>query len=238
VFGNFAAPFPDSALGKTIIYNEYEPPFEQGPIHPVAEGDSLLIRTTRGCSWHKCAFCTSYRGHEFSIRTVEEVKKDIDAAAEYYRGSRIEAYFLQDGDSLIMRTSDLLEILRHLKQRFPHLTRITSYGRASTVARKSSSELKELCDAGLNRIYFGMESGSDEILQMVDKGITSAELIKSGQEAKAAGIEVSEFIIMGLGGRAKSLENATKTAEVLREIESAYPLPIAELQNLVRTMTS
>lgn len=199
-----------------------EVPFELGPIRPVAEGRSLLIRTTRGCPWNKCEFCTSYHGYAFSIRTVAEILQDIRSAAEYYEGYPFESCFLQDGDSMLMKTADLLEVLKHLKEHFPNLKRITSYGRAATLARKSPEELKQICEAGINRVYCGMETGSDTILKMVNKGTTAADLVKSGKNAKAAGMEVSEFIILGLGGRELSRENALETARVLNEINPDF----------------
>ena len=101
-------------------------PFELGPIRPVDEADSLLIRTTRGCPWNKCEFCVNYKNMRFSRRPVEDIKKDIAAAAEYYGGHPFEACFLQDGDSFIMKTEELLEILGFLKQHFPSLNCFSS----------------------------------------------------------------------------------------------------------------
>lgn len=199
-----------------------EVPFELGPIRPVAEGRSLLIRTTRGCPWNKCEFCTSYHGYAFSIRTVDEIVQDIKAAADYYEGYAFESCFLQDGDSMLMKTADLLEVLKHLRECFPHLKRITSYGRAATLARKSLAELTQICEAGINRVYCGMETGSDNILKMVNKGTTAADIAKAGINAKDAGMEVSEFIILGLGGRELSRENALETARVLNEINPDF----------------
>ncbi len=98
--------------------------FELGPIRPVDESDSLLIRTTRNCPWNRCEFCVNYQGENFSIRSVEAIKKDIDEAAGYYNGHSFSSCFLQDGDSLIMKTADLLDILGHLKKRFPTLQKI------------------------------------------------------------------------------------------------------------------
>ncbi len=101
-------------------------PYELGPIRPVDEADSLLIRTTRGCPWSKCEFCVNYRNMRFSKRSVDDIKKDIAAAAEYFDGHPFHSCFLQDGDSFIMKTEELLEILAFLKQQFPTLKKVSS----------------------------------------------------------------------------------------------------------------
>lgn len=192
--------------------------FELGPIRPVDEADSLLIRTTRNCPYNRCEFCVNYLGKDFSIRSVDEIKKDIDEAVGYFNGHPFTRCFLQDGDSLIMKTADLLEILDHLKKRFHTLQTISSYGRAWSMSRKSPEELQEICSAGLNLLYCGMESGSDAVLKMMKKGVTSKEIISAGMQAKQAGISLSEFVISGLGGTHLWKDHATSTALALNEI--------------------
>jgi radical SAM superfamily enzyme YgiQ (UPF0313 family) len=196
--------------------------FEQGPIRPVDEADSLLIRTTRGCPWNRCTFCSLYDDMKFSIRPVDEIKKDILAAKEYFNGHAFETCFLQDGDSFVMQTKDLIEVLHALKKAFPSLTQISSYGRAQTMAKKSSSAMKEIFDAGLNKLYCGMESGSLEVLEKVKKGITPTSIIKSSHMAKEAGMNMTQFIILGLGGTELSEVHALETANVLNEINPDY----------------
>ncbi len=197
-------------------------PFELGPIRPVDEADSLLIRTTRGCPWNKCEFCVNYQDMRFSRRPVEEIKKDIAAAAQYYGSHPFHACFLQDGDSFIMKTEELLEILAFLKQHFPSLKKVSTYGRSQTMIRKSPGEIKALCDAGLNLLYCGMESGADAVLKKVKKGVTAADHIKAAQMAGEAGMEISQFIILGLGGQALWQEHALETARVLNRINPDF----------------
>lgn len=193
-------------------------PFELGPIRPVDEADSLLIRTTRNCPWNKCAFCVNYHSEKFSIRSTAEIKKDIEAAADYYNGHRFKRCFLQDGDSLVMKTKDLLVILQHLKMHFPTLEIISSYGRSQSIIRKSSQELKDICGAGLNLLYCGMESGSDTVLKRVNKGVNASQVVSAGNLAKQANMCLSEFIILGLGGTEHWQEHATATAAALNAI--------------------
>ena len=193
-------------------------PFELGPIRPVDEGDSLLIRTTRGCPWNRCDFCVNFKSSKFSIRSVSDIKKDIESAAQYYGGHPFQRCFLQDGDSLIMKTDQVLNILKHLKHHFPTLEVISSYGRAQSMVRKSKQELKELCEAGLNLLYCGMESGSDRVLDYINKGVSALDIITAGRHAIDAGMQLSEFIILGLGGVNLWKEHAIETARVLNAI--------------------
>lgn len=199
-----------------------EPPFELGPIRPPAEARSLLIRVTRGCPWNRCDFCTNYKSMQFSLRPTEEIKEDIRRAAVHYRGYPFQSCFFQDGDSFIVPTDQLVEVLTFLKEQFPSLERVSTYARAHTMARKSPDEMREICGAGLNRLYCGLESGSDAVLAYIHKGTTAAEIVKAGLLAREAGMEVSEFVIMGIGGRALWREHATETARVLNAIDPHF----------------
>ncbi|MCG8564046.1 MAG: radical SAM protein, partial [Desulfobacterales bacterium] len=177
-----------------------------------------LIRTTRGCPWNRCEFCTLFKEMTFSMRSVEEIKSDILAAREYYGGHPFETCFLQDGDSFTMKTADLIEVLTCLKDAFPSLKQISSYGRARTMARKSPQAMADIRAAGLNKLYCGMESGSDAVLKQMKKGITREMIIQAGTLAREAGMETTEFIILGLGGTALSEIHARETAEVLNAV--------------------
>lgn len=130
--------------------------------------------------------------------------------------------FLQDADSLIMRTPDLIEVVKYLKEMFPSLERITSYARAKTIYRKSLGELKGIRAAGLSRLHVGLETGDDELLQHVEKGVTAEQHIVAGKNAKEAGFEYSTYIMPGLGGVSRSEQHAKNTARVLNEIDPHY----------------
>lgn len=130
--------------------------------------------------------------------------------------------FLQDANSLVMRTQDLVAALRYLKEQVPGIERITSYARSSTMARKNIEELKEICEAGLGRIHIGLESGSDRVLEFVRKGTTARQHIEAGHKIMAAGMTLSEYIMPGLGGTAWSREHAQETARVLNAIDPHF----------------
>ncbi len=127
--------------------------------------------------------------------------------------------FLQDANSLIMRTPDLVRILSALKQNFPELNRITSYARSKTASRKTAGELKEIKEAGLSRLHIGMESGSNLVLSYVEKGVTAKEHTAGGKKVKEAGISLCEYVMPGLGGRKMSSDHIAGTAQVLNEID-------------------
>lgn len=198
--------------------------YEQGVIRPPSEASSLLVRVTRNCPWNRCLICPAYKGTKFSKRTVEEVKSDIDNMAKDYASyfDVITSAFLQDADSLILPTAELVSIIRHLKQRFPKITRITTYARSKTMKKKSAEQYKELKDAGLTRIHTGMESGSPKVLKMIQKGSTPEDIIAGGLRVMEAGISLSEYIMPGVGGRILSEEHAIETARLLNIIKPDF----------------
>jgi len=198
--------------------------YEQGPIRPPSEASSLLVRVTRNCPWNRCIFCPAYKGATFSKRSVEEVKRDIDEMARDYASSheRITSAFLQDANSLILSTGDLVEIITHIKRRFPNINRITTYARANTMARKSVEDYKELREAGLTRIHTGMETGSATVLKMVQKGSRPKDIVDGGLRVMEAGISLSEYVMPGLGGQRLSREHALETAKLLNTIKPDY----------------
>jgi len=233
--------------------------FEQGPIRPPSEAQSLLIRVTRNCPWNRCTFCPVYKKHKFSLRPVEHVIRDIDTvhkyieilvqqadakvgraginkilenitdeesqafhAAMHWFSGGMKSVFIQDANSLIIKPADLIDILRHLKKCFPQAERITSYARSHTIARIKDDDLKAIREAGLNRIHIGLESGSDKVLEMVRKGVTKESHIKAGLKVIQAGIELSEYVMPGLGGRALSEEHALETADALNQINPHF----------------
>jgi hypothetical protein len=236
--------------------------FEQGPIRPPSEAGSLLFRFTRNCPWNRCTFCPVYKGRQFSRRSLEEIKGDIDTAAEicrelrefsstlgyggtitrevlenvftssrfndFYRQVAVWLYmgkgsvFIQDANSFVLPGHVLAQAISHLKRKIPGIGRITSYARSSTLAKMSVAELGEIRKAGLDRIHIGMESGSDRVLKLVQKGVGAKSQIEAGKKVIEAGMELSEYIMPGLGGEELSEEHARESARVLNEINPHY----------------
>ncbi len=150
--------------------------------------------------------------------------EDMDAfsAAVQWAAAGMQSVFIQDANSLIMKPAELAEVLRHLKSRFPWVERITSYARSHTLSRISDEEMKMLREAGLSRIHVGMESGSDRVLTLVKKGVTKQRQIEGGLKVKRAGIELSEYVMPGLGGVALCREHALQTADALNQIDPEF----------------
>ena len=236
--------------------------FEQGPIRPPNEARSLLLRLTRNCPWNQCLFCPVYKGQKFSLRTAEEIKKDIQTARDItddikalswrmgvsglitnpiishiisnnnyshsYKSIALWLYygtgecFLQDADNFIIRTKDFVDILRFLREKFPDLRRVTTYSRSRTLSRKSLTEMKEIKEAGLDRVHIGLESGYDPLLKFIKKGVTAAQHIDAGKKVIDSGMSLSEYIMPGLGGEAMWKEHAVETAQVLNIINPHY----------------
>jgi hypothetical protein len=211
-------------IGHADFNREPESMFEQGAIRPPNEANSLLVRATRNCPWNRCRICPPFKGLKFSMRSVEEVKEDIDEMATVYptHGGGPESAFLQDADSLVLHTDDLLEIIGHIRARFPSVQRVTTYARAKTMKRKSVEDLKRLKEAGLTRIHSGMESGSASVLALIRKGNTPDDILSGGLHVVSSGISLSEYIMPGVGGRGYSEEHAAETAKILNRIRPDF----------------
>ncbi|MEE8430178.1 MAG: radical SAM protein [Candidatus Desulfatibia sp.] len=130
--------------------------------------------------------------------------------------------FLQDANSLIMKSDQLVDILTHLRKTFPSLNRVTSYARSKAIAQKSAEELKKICTAGLDRLHVGLETGDKALLKKIKKGVTAEGHIKAGKKAMEAGFQLSEYWMPGLGGKAMWESHAGNTARVLNEINPHY----------------
>jgi radical SAM superfamily enzyme YgiQ (UPF0313 family) len=154
--------------------------------------------------------------------TNEADYEAFSAALHWIRSGRMRSVFLQDANSPAIRADQLIEILRHLKFRFPMVERITSYARSQTIAAKKDEDLRGIAEAGLNRIHIGLESGCDEVLARVQKGVTQEKHIRAGVKVKRAGMELSEYVMPGLGGRALSERHAIETADALNRIDPDF----------------
>ncbi len=195
--------------------------YEGTVYRPPSEAGSLLIQATIGCPHNRCAFCGMYRKKKFRIRPVADIKEDLDMALEHY-GPGVESIFFPDGNTIFMKTDQLAEILEYAGKLFPSLTRMTMYGSAKFLKLKRLEELQRLRQAGLTRIHAGMESGSDLVLARINKGFTASEMIEAGLEVREAGIELSEYILIGIGGPELSHEHARESARVLNAITPEF----------------
>lgn len=192
---------------------EYEPPVYRPP----GEWRSFLVQATIGCSHNGCTFCGMYKGKKFRVRPLEDIIGDIREAAAFY--NQYEKVFLCDGDAIAMKTEDLLEILREIKQDFPHCRLISTYAGPKSTLSKTPEELKILHDAGLGRAYLGIETGMESLLKSTNKGVSRAQMLEAGLWLRNAGIDLWGIILIGLGGKPLSMENARETAKIVNEMQ-------------------
>lgn len=156
--------------------------------------------------------------HIFNSTGYSDAYRSISVWMYYGTG----ACFLQDADNLVMKTDDLVEALKFLREKFPEITRVTSYSRSRTIIRKSVDSLKRIREAGLDRIHVGLESGSNKVLKLMKKGVTAEQHIEAGKKVIEAGMELSEYVMPGLGGQEMWKEHAIETARVLNEINPHF----------------
>ncbi len=195
----------------------------EGPIYrPPSETHSLLVQATIGCPHNNCTFCMVYKnGPRFKIRPTNEIKEDL-LWAKNNLGNHIQTIFFPSGNTIIMKTTDLIDILTYSKQLFPNLQRITVYGSSQYILKKGLKDMKKIAKAGLSRIHVGLETGDDILLQRTKKGTTQKEQIHAGQIVKESGIELSEYVILGLGGNVRSSEHIQNTVIALNEINPTF----------------
>ncbi len=226
--------------------------FETPPFRPPSEAHSLLVRATRNCSWNRCAFCYGIHWNrgKLEIRSVDDIKQDIsamqDLANEIIEWARVnicldqiqqvavsngvlwltdegvKRAFIGDLDSLVMKTSDMVKVVEYLYETFPTLQRVTCYARAKTILKRPQEDLKKLRTAGITRLHLGLETGDDSLLKFINKGATADEMIEAGRMVKKAGISLSEYVILGLGGQTRWREHARQTAKVLNAIDPDF----------------
>jgi radical SAM superfamily enzyme YgiQ (UPF0313 family) len=187
---------------------------------PPSEANSVIFQVTLGCSFNKCSFCNMYRTKEYSERSWEEIKNEIDLVSKSY--PQTEKIFLADGDALNLSTSRLVQILDYLKGKFPNLDRISCYAMPKNLLQKSSDELDLLNTRGLNMFYVGIETGHDAVLKKITKGATAKSIIEACRRAKKSGFILSCMVILGIGGKKYSVEHIKETARVVSEVSPNF----------------
>ncbi|OGP86878.1 MAG: radical SAM protein [Deltaproteobacteria bacterium RBG_19FT_COMBO_43_11] len=188
-------------------------------IRPPSEAYSMLLQITVGCSHNKCTFCGTYRQKKFKIKSLEQIKKDLQEARAF---ENVEKVFLCDGDALIIPQARLEEIIGLINVNLPDIERIGTYANAKSILKKSVDDLKKLKKMGLKIIYLGVETGNIELLQKVHKGVTYEQMVAAARRVKDAGITLSVTVLLGIGGIEKSVEHSLDTAKILTDIDPDY----------------
>ena len=197
-----------------MFFDTYDTPV----FRPPSEARSFILRVTRGSAHNKCTSCNMYRGVPLRILKDEEISRLIALAAHYGK-DRVRRVFLADGDALVLPTAKLLKILQALRDTFPKLQRVSSYAAPKDILRKSEEELRQLKEAGLQLLYYGMETGDDITLKAVNKGVNGEEAVEAGRRVTASGMKLSIMVILGLAGKEGSKRHALETAKAINIIQ-------------------
>ena len=187
---------------------------------PPSEAYSLIVQVTYGCSHNRCAFCDMYDDKHFSMRPMPEIREDFELARRVYK--RVERVFLADGDALMRKTADLVEILGLIYGLFPECERVSCYASPASLQVKSEDELRLLRARGLQMVYMGLESGCDAVLTRMQKGHDAAAIVAAGQKARRCGFALSVTAISGLGSVALWRQHAADTAKAVSAIKPEY----------------
>lgn len=187
---------------------------------PPSEARSLILQPTIGCSWNKCAFCEMYSSKKFTVVDEEIIFKQIESLKPYAK--QVKKVFLADGNAMVLSYDRLMRILEKLHSVFPKIIRISAYALPSDISAKNNIELKNLRDAGLNMLYTGIESGDDELLNIINKRETSESTIAGLAKAKEANIKLSVMILNGLGGSIYSSQHAINSALIVNRVHPEY----------------
>jgi len=193
--------------------------YEGRIIRPPSEADSLLIQVTVGCSHNRCTFCGAFKDKTFRIKTHEEIEEDIMEASRFGRHERV---FLCDGDALIIPQDRLVRIFESIGRNIRGVKRIGLYGNTKSILRKSREELIELRELGLGIVYLGVETGSEELLKKIVKGVDYGKMVEAARRVKDAGIMLSVTVLLGIGGVDGGRKHALETARILTDMDPDY----------------
>lgn len=194
--------------------------YEGAVYRPPSEAYSLIVQVTYGCSHNTCAFCGMFKAKQFRMRPMEEILEDFRMARAYY--SRVGRIFLADGDALIRKADELALILDTIRELFPECERVAAYASPIALRVRTDAELKMLREKGLSLLYMGLESGSDRVLSLMNKGHTASEIVAMGQKAKRNGFGLSISAISGLGGPELLEEHGRETARAINAMNPEY----------------
>jgi len=189
-------------------------------IRPPSEADSILLQVTLGCSHNKCAFCGSYQDKRFRIKDDAIILSDIRYASRHMQNE--DRLFLMDGDALIIPQRRLMWILDQIKAHLPRVKRVGAYANAKGIKMKSPEELRQLRENNLGILYYGMETGDDEIRREIRKGSTTGTCVEMGRRVREAGIQLSVTVLLGIGGRERSLRHARETGKALSAMDPEF----------------
>ena len=213
--------------------------YEGNIIRPPSEANSIILQVTVGCTHNKCSFCGTYRNELFRLKDEKLLEESLEFAAHHCK--RQNRIFLADGDVLSLPQVKLLDIFSRIREKLPWVNRISLYGNAKNILRKSPEDLKQLKDLGLARVYMGLESGHDPTLLAINKGVDAESLVKAGRLIRNGGLFLSVTVLLGIGGKADSEPHAIATGRVISAMKPSQVgvltlmlLPTTPLHDMAR----
>jgi radical SAM superfamily enzyme YgiQ (UPF0313 family) len=216
--------------------------YEEPVFRPPSEATSLILQLTVGCSWNRCTYCAMYRGKDYRVRPVEELREEIRSIAPV--AERVRRVFLADGDALAAPLETLEQVLGEIGETMPWVQRVGIYGDSRSILAKGSGDLEKLRRMGLGIIYFGAESGDPDTLKAVLKGATLERQVEACRIVREAGLKLSVMVLLGLAGRRESERHARATGRFLVDAAPTYgaaltvtPVPGTEMHAAVEDGT-
>jgi len=194
--------------------------YEDPVFRPPCEAGSLIIQATIGCPHNQCTFCGMYKMKRYRVRPLHEIREDLQMARRVWADPF--SVFLADGNTIAMRTDDLVQVLDYVREAFPNVQRISCYGGARFIRGRKVEDLRRLKEHGLQIVYMGLESGDDEILRRVHKGATADDYVRAAAKMRESGILLSTYVLAGLGGRERMREHAMGSAATLNRMKPDY----------------
>ena len=194
--------------------------YEDPVFRPPCEAGSLIIQATIGCPHNQCTFCGMYKMKRYRVRPLHEIREDLQMARRVWADPF--SVFLADGNTIAMRTDDLVQVLDYVREAFPNVQRISCYGGARFIRGRKVEDLRRLKEHGLQIVYMGLESGDDKILRRVHKGATADDYVRAAAKMRESGILLSTYVLAGLGGRERMREHALGSAATLNRMKPDY----------------
>ena len=196
--------------------------YEETLYRPPSEANSLILQATIGCSWNHCTFCEMYRHKKFRVRSLQDLEAEMNWAKATL--PKVHKVFLADGDALVARASFLKDICAKAQSSFPHLRRISCYASPQALQARSVDEMATLREHGLSLYYLGLESGCDQTLEELDKGVDQEEMVRVAQKATDAGVKLSVMVLLGAAGPdpQRAQQHALKSAEAINRIQPRF----------------
>lgn len=188
-------------------------------VTPTSESGSLILHARPTCNYRKCSYCPNFGDEKRERFNMREFEDFLTEEAQYFVTEAIDSIFLSEGNTLGMESRQILDIIAALKNHFPLLTSVSAYGNARSVHQRPLRELEQLKQQGLTRLHMGFESGNDDVLTILNKGVTRDEIAQAALKVIDAGIELHLYLLIGSGGKALSERHIEDSVELLNSIK-------------------